>query len=67
MKFIRISPSEVINLEQVARIETYIAQDIRYLTIHFIGGASYRCTEDESEQLMAHVKPMTDAMKASVS
>lgn len=63
MKFIRISPSEVINLDQVARVETYMTQEIRYITVYFTGGESYRCTEEESEQLMKHLGPLIDGLK----
>lgn len=58
MKFVRISVSEVINLEAITRIETYRTQQISYITIHFTGGSSYRCTEEESEELLKHVRPL---------
>lgn len=56
MHFIRISPTQLVNLEQVARVEINISGEIRYTTLYFLGGNSYRCTEEESEVLLPILK-----------
>lgn len=60
MRFMRISPSEVVNLEQLTRIETYQTQEVSYLTLHFVGSETYRCTEEESEYLMKRIAPLIE-------
>ncbi len=56
MHFVRISPTQLINLELITRIEIQSQGDVRYTTLHFTGEGSYRCTEEESEVLLPLLK-----------
>ncbi len=57
MNFVKISDTQIVNLDLVTRVEIYMTQDIRYTTVFFTGGESYRLTEDESELLIRFLKP----------
>jgi len=56
MLFVRISPTQLVNLELINRVEIQSQGDIRYTTVHFTGEGSYRCTEEESEVLLPILK-----------
>lgn len=60
MKLLRISANQVINAENINRFEVYEAQDIRYITIVFVGGESYRCTEEESVVFLQHMRGLVE-------
>ena len=60
MRYIRISPMQLINMETVTRIETYESHQVFYLTIFFVDGSSYRCTEDETSVLLPIVDKVTE-------
>lgn len=60
MRFLRISPMQVVNLEQVTRVEAYEAHDVQYVTIFFTDGNSYRCTEDESSVLLPVIEKLCE-------
>jgi len=62
MKFLRLSGAQVVNVENINRFEVYEAQDIRYITIVFTGGESYRCTEEESTAFMRHMSSLVEAI-----
>lgn len=64
MRFLRISPMQVVNLEAISRVETYESHDIRYVTIYFVDGHSYRCTEDESTVLLPAMDRVTEKLPA---
>ena len=55
MRIVRISLSEYLNLDKETRMEVFASEDTRYMTVHMAGGGSYRCTEEETEVLMAYV------------
>ncbi|MEQ8821631.1 MAG: hypothetical protein RLY93_15455 [Sumerlaeia bacterium] len=52
MQFIKLSKSQIINLDCVNRIEVYEDENASHTTIHFIDGRTYRCTEEEAEALV---------------
>lgn len=52
MHFVRISPTELINLDHVTRAEIFLADEVRYVSVHFSNGESYRCDEEETEALL---------------
>jgi len=56
MHFVRISPTQMINLDMITRVEINVQGDIRYTTIYFTGEGSYRCTEEESEVVLPILK-----------
>ena len=55
MKFVRLSNSNIVNLESIVRLEIYHTDLVTYATITFMTGESYRCTEEESAILIAEV------------
>ena len=56
MKFIQVSPMEIINMENVTHITINQMHDIAYTTLHFVGGQTYRCTEEESILVVKFLK-----------
>jgi hypothetical protein len=56
MKLIQISPSQFINIEQLARVEITESRDLKYLVLYFTGGGTYRCTEEETEVFLPIVE-----------
>lgn len=60
MQIVRLSPTQFINLELITRIEVYETDDIKYSTVHFTDGESYRCTEEETEALLPMIEKRTE-------
>lgn len=52
MRLMQVSPSQYINLEYLTRVEIVESRDIKYTILHFSGAESYRCTEEETEELL---------------
>ncbi len=67
MRLVRISLSEFINLDLVTRMEVFVTEDLRYMTVHFASGTSYRCTEEETEVLYAYVEASIENPSVPVS
>jgi len=53
MQFVRISPTQILNLDHVTHVEIFLADEVRYMSVHFSNGESYRCDEEETEALVA--------------
>ncbi|MCB2155357.1 hypothetical protein KQI84_10760 [bacterium] len=60
MNFVRISSSQIINLNAVTRIEVYEGDIGSHTTIHFQDGEKYRCTEEEAAKLMPHFEKVVE-------
>lgn len=58
MQFVRISPTQILNLDHVTHVEVFQADEVRYMSVHFSNGESYRCDEEETEALMAAVEKL---------
>ena len=56
MRMMQISPTQYINLEYLTRVEIMESRDIKYAILHFTGVESYRCTEEETEEIIPIVK-----------
>ncbi|MGF1574057.1 MAG: hypothetical protein ACFCU1_13415 [Sumerlaeia bacterium] len=59
MKLIQISPTQFINIEHINRIEISETRDLKYIIIYSTGGASYRCTEEETETFLPIIEDFT--------
>lgn len=55
MQLVRISPTQIINLDHVTHAEIFLADEVRYMSVHFSNGESYRCDEEETEALIAAI------------
>ena len=62
MKLIQISPAQYINIDHLVRVEIMESRDIKYMILHFAGGTSYRCTEEETEAFLPVVKDFTRSL-----
>ena len=60
MNFVRISSSQIINLNAVTRIEIYEGDIGSHTTIHFQDGEKYRCTEEEAAKLLPHFEKVVE-------
>lgn len=56
MNFVKLSETQLVNLDRVTRIEIFESEEVKYTTMHFVDGESYRCTEEESSVLLPHVE-----------
>jgi hypothetical protein len=56
LHFLKISTTQVINLDTISHIEIYETGEACYATLHFTSGQSYRCTEDETEVLVPYIE-----------
>jgi hypothetical protein len=67
MRLVRISHSQFLNLDSVTRMEVFVTEDLRYMTVHFASGTTYRCTEEETEVLYNYVESSIENPTSQVS
>ena len=52
MQLVRISPTQIVNLDHVTHVEIFLADEAKYVSVHFTNGQSYRCDEEETDALL---------------